>query len=48
MEEIFCVKTYFETKSFNIAQARYWKEVQFQYISKQESDFPIGQELSNS
>ena len=44
-QKIFCVNSYYETKSFKIVQARYRKKVQFQHISKQESNFQIGLKL---
>ena len=40
-QKIFCVKTYYETDCSSKVQ----KEVQLQPISKQESDFQVGQEV---
>ena len=39
----FCVKTYHETNSFKIVQARYRRKFNFNTFT--ESDFQVGQEL---
>jgi len=47
-QKIFFVKTYYETKFFPDCSSKVQKEVQLQQISKQESDFQVGQEVWNS
>ena len=42
MKQLFCVKKYYEIKSFKIYSSKIQNKVQFQHISKQESDFQVG------
>ena len=40
-QKIFCEKTYYETKSFKIVQARYWRKFNFEIFPKRSQIFEL-------